>query len=57
MKYNVEIASCSMIYIHNLFKIHAGIQAIFMFSLRDLRDSNVGITDERNLSVTPLKWG
>jgi hypothetical protein len=37
-------------------KIGAGVQAILRFYLRNLRVYNVGITDVRDLWITPLRW-
>jgi hypothetical protein len=43
-------------YIPSFIKIGTGIQAILRFSLKNLRGCNVGITDGRNLWITPLRW-
>jgi hypothetical protein len=45
----VEMASCGMICIPSFMKTGADIQAIVRFCPRNLRVSNVGITDERDL--------
>jgi hypothetical protein len=45
MDYDVEMVLCAMICIPSLMKINIGVQAILKFSLRNLRDYNVGITD------------
>jgi hypothetical protein len=42
------MASCD-IYISSFMKIDAGVQAILNFCLRNVRDYDVGITDERDL--------
>jgi hypothetical protein len=55
-EYDVEIASCNMIHVVSFLKIDADIQAILRFSLRDLRGYSAGITDERDLCVTSLRW-
>jgi hypothetical protein len=34
------------IYVPRYIKIDAGVQAILMFSFKNLRDCNIGITDE-----------
>jgi hypothetical protein len=44
---------------HNLIsfmKIGTGVQAILRFCLRNLTGCNVGITDERDFLITPLRW-
>jgi hypothetical protein len=56
MKYLVEMASRGMICIPTFMKIATGVQAILRFCLRNLRGYNVGITDERDLCITPLSW-
>jgi hypothetical protein len=37
-------------------KIGTGIQAILRISLRNLRGCDVGITDGRDILITPLRW-
>jgi hypothetical protein len=56
VKCAVEIASCGMIDEPSFMKIGRGDQAILRLFLSNLRGYNVGITDERVLSSTPLKW-
>jgi hypothetical protein len=46
MKYAVKMTSCGMIH---FMKIGTGVQAILGFCLRNLRVSDVGITDGRDL--------
>jgi hypothetical protein len=57
MEYAVELASCSVIYVPNFMKIGAGVQEILWLCLRNFRGCNVGITYERNLRITILRWG
>jgi hypothetical protein len=45
MEYGVEMTSCGMMHVPSIMKIGIGVQAILRFSLRNLRDFNVGITD------------
>jgi hypothetical protein len=45
-----------MIYVLSFLKIDVDVQAILRLNLRDLRGGSVGITDERDLCVTPLRW-
>jgi hypothetical protein len=47
MMYSIEIDSFGMIYLASFVKIGTGIQAILRFCLRNLKGSNVGITDRR----------
>jgi hypothetical protein len=49
MEYAVEIASCGMTHVPSFMKIGAGILAILLFCLRNLRGCNAGITDGRGL--------
>jgi hypothetical protein len=44
------------VYISTFMKIGTGVQAILRFSLRNLRGCNVGITDGRDIRITPLRW-
>jgi hypothetical protein len=37
-------------------KIGRGVQAILRFFFRNLRGCNVGITDGRDILITPLRW-
>jgi hypothetical protein len=46
-----------MIYIPSFMKISTGVQAILRFSHRNLRGCNVGITDGRDLLITPIGSG
>jgi hypothetical protein len=48
-KYNVEMTSSGMIYIPRSIKTGTGVQAILGFHLSNLRGSNTGITDEKDL--------
>jgi hypothetical protein len=57
MKCTVEMASCGMIYIPSFMKIGTGVETIFKFGLRNLRNSDVGMTDGRDLCITLLRWG
>jgi hypothetical protein len=50
------MASDDMTYLSSLMKIGTGAQVILRFRLSNLNGSNVGITDERNLSFTQSKW-
>jgi hypothetical protein len=43
------MASCGMIYVPRFMKIGTGVQAILRFSLRNLKGSDVGVTDGRDL--------
>jgi hypothetical protein len=45
MKCAVEMDSGGMIYVPSFMKTGTGVQAICRFCLRNLRGSNVGITD------------
>jgi hypothetical protein len=56
MKYAIEMASCSMIYIPCFMKIGIGIQAILRFYLSNLRGCNDCITDRKDLRSKPLRW-
>jgi hypothetical protein len=56
MMYAVEIASCGTIYVPSSMKTGTGFQAILRFCLRNMRGCNVGITDGRNILITPLRW-
>jgi hypothetical protein len=56
MKYAVGIASCGMIYVPSFMKIGTGFQAILRFCPRNVRGSNVGITDGRDFLITSLRW-
>jgi hypothetical protein len=51
------MASYGMINIPSFMKIHAGVQAILGFCLRNLRGCNVGINYGRDLRIKPLRWG
>jgi hypothetical protein len=55
--YTVEMASCGMIYSYlpSFMKIGIGVQAALRFCLRNLRGCNVGITDGKDLLITPLR--
>jgi hypothetical protein len=44
-EYEIEMASCDMIYMLSFMKFDRGVQAILRFCLRNLRVCNVGITD------------
>jgi hypothetical protein len=50
-----EMASYGIIYFPSFINTDKGIQAILRFFLRNLKRVNVGITDERTMSYTPLK--
>jgi hypothetical protein len=54
-RYTVDVTSDGMIYIPSFMKTYAGVQAILRFSLRNLRGCNAGITDGKDLWVTPLR--
>jgi hypothetical protein len=47
--YAIEIASCSMIYLQSFMKTVTSIQAILRFGLSNLKGSNAGITNRRDL--------
>jgi hypothetical protein len=49
MKYSVEMASGSMMYIRRLITIDSDVQAILRFWFNNLRGCNVGTTDGRDL--------
>jgi hypothetical protein len=55
--YAVEMASCGMIYLPSFVKISTGVQAILRFCLRNLRGSNVGITNGRDLTKCAVEMG
>jgi hypothetical protein len=55
MTYAVEMSSCGIIYLPSLMKIATGVQEILRFYLRNLRGSNVGITEGRNFLIIPLR--
>jgi hypothetical protein len=38
-------------------KAGSSVQAILTFSISNMKDCNVGITDKRNLLSAALKWG
>jgi hypothetical protein len=50
-----EMASCGIIHVPSEMKIGAAIQAILRYCLRNVRVCNIGITDGRDLSITPLR--
>jgi hypothetical protein len=56
MKYAVEMASYTMVYILSFMEIGTDVQAILKFGLRNLRYFSVGIIDGRDLPITPLRW-
>jgi hypothetical protein len=56
MMYAVEMASCGMIYLPSFMKTATGIQAVLRFCLRNLKGSNAGIIDGRDLRSAPLRW-
>jgi uncharacterized protein YraI len=49
MTYDVEMASCGMIYLPSFVKIGTGVQAILRFCLSNSNGCNVGIIDRRDL--------
>jgi hypothetical protein len=49
MMYTVEMDSCGMIHIPSCTNIGAGVQERLKFCIINLRGSNVGITDRRDL--------
>jgi hypothetical protein len=55
--YGVEIASCCLINVRSFMKIDTNVQTILKFGFINLRGCNTGITDGRNLLITPLRWG
>jgi hypothetical protein len=48
--------SCSMIYKPSFMNIGEEVQSILWFCLSNLRGSNVGITDGRDLRRKLLRW-
>jgi hypothetical protein len=55
MKYVTEMGSGGKMYMPSFTRIFTGVQAILRFHLSNLRDFNVGFTDERDLRTTPLR--
>jgi hypothetical protein len=51
-----EMASGGMIYLPSFMMIDTGVQAILRFRLIKLRGCNIGITDGRDLGISPLRW-
>jgi hypothetical protein len=51
------MTSCDTIHLPRFMTIGAGVQAILRFFLRNLNGCNAGITDERDLRITSLRWG
>jgi hypothetical protein len=49
MEYTVSMSTFGMVYIPNFMKIDISIQALLRFSFRNLKGSNVGISDESDL--------
>jgi hypothetical protein len=49
MKNAVDMASGGMMYVTSFMKIGAGIQAIILFCLNNMKVCKIGITDGRNL--------
>jgi hypothetical protein len=49
MKYAIEMASCGTTHIPSFMMIGTGVQEILRFCLRNLRGSDVGITEGRDL--------
>jgi hypothetical protein len=49
MVYAVEMPSCRMIFLPSFTKIGTGVQATLQFCLRNLRGSNTGTAEGRNL--------
>jgi hypothetical protein len=56
MKCAIEMGSGGIIYISSFMKIGRDVQVILRFRLRNLKGCNAGITDERDLSISPLIW-
>jgi hypothetical protein len=54
--YAVEMGSGVIIYVSSFMKIGGGVEGILRFCLRNLKSCNAGITDERDLSISPLIW-
>jgi hypothetical protein len=50
----VEMSSC-MIFLPTFMKIGAGVQTILRFCPRNLRGSNAGVTDGKELWSAPLR--
>jgi hypothetical protein len=55
MKYAVEMVSCDMIHVPSFMKMDTGVQAIIRGCLENLRGCSAGITDGRDLRITPLR--
>jgi hypothetical protein len=45
-----------MLYLPSFMKIGRGVHEILRFFLRNLSGCNVGITDRRDLLITPFRW-
>jgi hypothetical protein len=56
MKNAVDMDSGGKIFVSSFMKIGTGVQAISRIFLKDLRDCNIVITDERDLRITPCRW-
>jgi hypothetical protein len=56
MKQAIEIDSNGMIYIPSFMTIGSGIRVILRALPLNLKSFCVGITDERDLWCTPLRW-
>jgi hypothetical protein len=57
MKYTVELGSGGMIYALSFMKIGLGVEWILRFYISDLKNYNVGITDERDLQKYAFETG
>jgi hypothetical protein len=56
VSYAIEMGLGAVILVPIFMRIGVGIQAILRFRLRNLRGCTVGITDERDFLITPLRW-
>jgi hypothetical protein len=50
------MASCNMIYTQSFMELGVGVQEKWSSSSRNSKGCNVGITDGKDLSITPLRW-
>jgi hypothetical protein len=55
MKQAVEMVSGGTICLPMFMKISTGIQAILSLRMSNLKQCNVGVTDDRNVLYMPLK--
>jgi hypothetical protein len=56
MRYIVEMASAGVIYIPSFIRIGSGHSDNIKITPWQSESCNVGITDGRDLRITPLRW-